>query len=254
MRLLFLDESGYTHNWKENVDQQRFHVLGGVLVESAQYFALCAHVRAELAKLPLEVKAPPLGQGFEIKAREIARGHGWWRHNEPQRNAVRDLMLRAPGGFGAVGFVVVIDKKLHLEKYPLPDPPHEIALRYLLERAQWKLKDLNEHCVGVYDQAKVLDDEVHEASADILREGSSWVREGMYGYYKAELKMENLHELYLGRSDNSLGLQFADYLATFAYQHFKNGRPADCGWWKTLEAGLYTKDKKLEGFGLKVFP
>lgn len=254
MRLLFLDESGYAHNWKENVEQQRFHVLGGLIVEAAQYFRLCTHVRAELAKLPLEVKSPPIGQGFEIKAREVARGNGWWKHNVPQRNAVRDLMLGAPAKFGGVGFLVVIDKKTLLEKYAFPDAPHKIALRYLLERVEWKLRELNDHCVGVYDQSKVLDDEVHNASAEILREGSSWIRESIYGRFKAELRMGNVHEMYLGNSENSLGLQFADYLATFAYQHFKNGRPADCGWWATLEAGLYSKDNKLDGYGLKVFP
>ena len=61
----------------------------------------------------------------------------------------------------------------HINTYPNPDPPHELAFKYMFERVQWRLKELQDEATCVYDQTKFLDDEMHEASMKLMRDGSS---------------------------------------------------------------------------------
>lgn len=255
MKLVFLDESGFAKNWKESITDQPFYVLGGVLIDSADYFAASKELRDAVAELDLEKLPHPLGQGFEIKAKEIAKGAGWWRSNQEKRNSLRELMLGFPTKYGGTAFLVVIDKQKHLNQYAFPDPPHELAFQFMFERIQWKLSELTDESICVYDQTKFLDDELHNASVGLMRDGSPvqyWSE--FYGYVSGKFAIDLIKEFYLGKSDNSIGLQVADYVATFGYQYFRRGKPKKCGWWETLVAALHTKSGQLEGYGLKCFP
>ena len=197
----------------------------------------------------------PLGRGFEIKASEIAKGKGWWRAHNAQRNEVRKSMLSFPEGNGDAAIVVVIDKNKHHNKYALPDPPHEIAFKFMFERIQWYLIDQDDVGMCIYDQTKFLDDEMHEASTDLIRDGSTITYQSdVFGYITKNFQIDRIIEFCLGKSDNSIGLQVADYYAHFTYQYFKNGKPEKCGWWNTIKTNLYKKNGEILGYGLKVFP
>lgn len=255
MKLVFLDESGFEKSWKESVTDQPFHVLGGLMIDSQSYFEASELLRRAVNALGLEKLVHPLGQGFEIKAKEIARGTGWWKNNEDKRNGLRELMLSFPQTYDGTGFLVIIDKEKHLSQYAFPDPPHEVAFQFMFERLQWKLKDVEDEAVCVYDQTKFLDDDLHNASMGLMREGSQvqyWSE--FYGYVSEKFKIDRIKEFYLGKSNNTIGLQVADYLAIFGYHYFRGGCPSECGWWKTIVTGLYNKDGNPEGYGLKVFP
>lgn len=255
MKLIFLDESGFAKNWKESINDQPFHVLGGVLIDSQAYFSASKSLCDAVMGLGLEKMDHPLGHGFEIKAKEIAKGAGWWKNNEEKRNKLRELMLSFPKQYGGTSFLVVIDKQKHKNQYASPDPPHELAFQFMFERLQWKLMELKDEAICVYDQTKFLDDDLHNASVGLMRDGSPvqyWSE--FYGYVSKKFRIDLVKEFYLGKSDNSIGLQVADYVATFGYQYFRRGKPNNCGWWETLVGGLYINDGKLEGHGLKVFP
>lgn len=125
----------------------------------------------------------------------------------------------------------------------------------MFERIQWFLLDQQAFAVCAYDQTKFLDDDQHNASMGLMRDGSTvsyWSE--YYGHVSEKFAIDRVKEFYLGKSENSLGIQVADYSATFGYQYFKGGRPNKCGWWETISKSLYKKDGKVEGFGLKVFP
>lgn len=255
MKLIFLDESGSAKNWRESINDQPFHVLGGVMIDSQAYFSAIKSLRDAVKNLGLENNNLPLGHGFEIKAGEIARGSGWWKNNKEKRNAIREIMLSFPSQYGGTSFIVVIDKKKLMDQYAQPDEPYKLAFQYMFERLQWKLEELQDNAICVYDQTKYLDDDLHDASVDLIRDGSPvrrWDQD--FGYVVDKLKIDRINEFYLGKSNNSIGLQVSDYIATFGYQYFRQGKPVDCGWWETLVRGLYRKEDRLEGCGLKVFP
>ncbi len=255
MKLIFLDESGYSKNWIEDRGPQPFHVLAGLAIDADNYIMACERLRQEFNGIEgLELKHP-LGQGLEIKAKDISAGKGWWSTHTEQRNDVRELMLSFHEFGGTTTFLMVIDKEAHYQKYVSPDAPDWIAFKFMFERLQWFLKDDDDVALCVYDQTKVLDDDMHKASMGYIREGSHveyWSE--YYGYVSKTFEIDRIKEFYLGRSENSVGLQVADYLAHFGYQYFKGGRPKECGWWDTLQKGLYRKDGHLDGCGLKVFP
>jgi len=255
MRLIFLDESGYSKNWKEDIETQPFHVLACFQVDADVYINASERLRSQVKNIGLEKIEHPLGLGFEIKANEIAKGKGWWKHHNDERNALRELMLSFPLECKGTTFLVVVDKKRHASKYVFPDPPHEKAFQFMFERLQWFLRDQNDFAVCVYDQTKFLDDDLHNASMGLMRDGSpvSYWSE-YYGHVSEKFAIDRVKEFYLGRSENSLGIQIADYFATFGYQYFKSGCPDTCSWWDTIAKSLYEKEGKRDGFGLKVFP
>src|SRR5207245_2054185 len=67
-------------------------------------------IRAAITALPLRPSRDALGRGFEIKAKEIATGAGWWKFHNVERDAVRAVMLAAPPTYGGSAFVVAIER------------------------------------------------------------------------------------------------------------------------------------------------
>jgi hypothetical protein len=255
MKLIFLDESGYSKNWENDIAEQPFHVLSAIAVDCDQYNSLSKDLRDKIESIEdLELEYP-LGRGFEIKANEVSKGKGWWKKHNRQRNEVRDSMLSFPENEDDTGFIVVIDKEKHQNKYAFPDPPHEVAFQFMFERIQWYLLDQDDVGICIYDQTKFLDDDMHEASADLMRDGSSVSYQSeFFGYVSKKFQIDRVIEFSLGRSENSIGIQVADYYAHFAYQYYKKEKPAGCGWWDRIRSNLYQKNGEVKGYGLKVFP
>lgn len=76
MRLIFLDEAGYSRDWKKQIDEQPFYVLSAVCVPMDKIPAAYDRVRREINEMDLPGQEKLLGRGFEIKARDIAQGTG----------------------------------------------------------------------------------------------------------------------------------------------------------------------------------
>jgi hypothetical protein len=254
MNLVFLDEAGYSHNWKKDIEGQPFMVLAAVMVDADRYIEQCEVIRDESGKIGVELKFP-LGLGFEIKASSIAKGEGWWGKNTKERNCIRELMLNFPANCGGKIFLTIIDKKRHIDKYATPEQPHELCFKYIFERIQWELNESNENGICIYDQTKFMDDDLHDRSMLLMRNGSSLSYfSNYYGYVSGALVIDRIKEFHLGTSKNSLGLQVADYYATFAYQYYRKNKPENCDWWTTIRNNLRSVNGEYLGYGLKVFP
>jgi hypothetical protein len=247
VRLVFIDESGHSKGPKQE-QEQPFYVLAAFIVEAHAYIAAAAPLRDSVKSLYPDLSSP-IGQGSEIKARQIANIIGIWKHKLTQGHKIRDLMLGFPSTCDGKVCVCVIDKNRYNHKYRTPTPPYELTLTYTLERVQRYLDEVSDHGLCVYDQAKSLDDQLHRHSVRLIRDGS--YVEGPQG--KA-INLERIIEFYLGSSENSLGLQVADFFATYVYQFFKRGMPLGCDWWPTLCSQLYAPGGRIIGSGLKLVP
>lgn len=256
MRMIFLDEAGYTFDWTSAMEDQPFYVLGAVVLPADNLPPAYSALRQAEQQIQLPEASVPLGQGREIKAREVATGSGWWRSHNSERNGIRDLMLTWPTTHEGTAILVVVDKKAHHEKYYTPDSPYLLALQFMLERLQHYLTARNDHGYCVYDHNKRLEAEVHAKAIGLIREGSDITYYSSFygGEVYTKMTLPNVLELALGDSQNSLGLQVADFFATFGYQYFKQGKPDPCGWWTTLRSNLDSKGGVIDGIGLKVFP
>jgi len=129
-------------------------------------------------------------------------------------------------------------------------------MKYILERVEHYLRDANDVGFLVYDHNKGFEPKLASETFSLLSEGStgSFFSEVYEATFSFTLQLDHILELAFGDSIGSLGIQVADFFATFAYQHFKAGKPPKCGWWDTLVANLHRKDGVLDGVGLKVFP
>jgi hypothetical protein len=256
MQLVFLDEAGYTPDWESGIQQQPIYALSAVCLPTDRIKNAYDTIRSTIDRLRLKAQPARLGCGHEIKAKDIAVGSGWWKHHNDERNAIRDVMLSAPCQFGGCAILAVIDKRAHKEKYAYPGNPYSLALQFVFERLGQHLLEIDEYAYAVYDQNTRLQDEVLEQSSELITDGSRGFGYSDYyrQYYAFSIALDHVIELGVGVSEHSLGLQIADYFATFAYHYHRDGKPEPCGWWDTLCASLRTQNGTFEGYGLKRFP
>ncbi|HWY78092.1 MAG TPA: DUF3800 domain-containing protein [Verrucomicrobiae bacterium] len=255
MHLVFFDESGFSPRWTLDIAEQPFYVLAAVCLQATAYADACEDLPREFAFLGVTLPHP-LGKGAEIKARAVAGGEGWWRNHNDERNKFRELMLSFPTRQTGTAFVVIVDKRAHFQQYAWPENPVTLAMRFLFERLQWYLSNEQSNAYCVYDHDKRRTDATHLQSIQLIREGSDVIF--FSDYYSQTIKTTNtldrITELALGQSHSSIGLQVADFFATMAYCYYRDGQPADCGWWNTLNTSLFHESGQIVGRGLKVFP
>ncbi len=256
MQLIFLDESGYSRNWKRQINEQPFYVLSAVCLPVGNVPAAYQRLSTEIGEMNLPGQQQPLGRGFEIKARDIAQGSGWWRNHNDERNQVRGLFLSFPQQEGGAAFVVVVDKAAHLDRYAFPENPYLLSLQFIMERLQRYLDDCDDYGYCVYDQNDRLTKCLQEHTDLLLAEGSRGVYfDQLWGeFFEFILPIERIIELSFGNSKSSIGLQVADFFATMTNTYYKSGKPANCGWWNLLTQSLYQRNGRLLGIGLKEFP
>jgi hypothetical protein len=256
MQFIFLDESGYAPNWINSIAEQPYYVLSAVCIPGNRLAESYTGLREEMKKIELPGNSKPLGQGFEIKAKDVATGAGWWGKHNKRRNDVRNLMLSFPTKYGGTAFVVIIDKDAHYKKYYSPDDPYIISLRFILERVEYYLMDSNDYGYCIYDNNKRMEPEIDGHAASLIRDGStiSYISPYAFQWVTVNVTLDHILEMSFGNSLHSIGLQVADYFASFTYSYYKGRKPSKCGWWKTLETSLHKKDGRLIGVGLKEFP
>jgi len=256
MQTAFIDESGYVANWEKGIDEQPFYTLSAISLPADQVSHMYEGARHAIGTFALPGKPGTLGHGFEIKARDIARGNGWWGKHETERNSMRQLMLSLPAKYSGSALLVVVDKQKHLDQYAYPENPYMLALKFMFERLQAIAKEKNDYVQCIYDHNTRLDAEIQSSKATLVRDGSLIEH---YSTYSGEFRsttqqLDRILDVSFGESRNSIGLQVADFYATFTYQYYKRGEPPACGWWDTLYANLYRYNSKVDGWGLKVFP
>jgi hypothetical protein len=121
------------------------------------------------------------------------------------------------GSSGAAAVFRCIDTVGQSRRYARPDPPHEVALQYLLE-------DVNDYVTELGGHVLVVADDVH--SAERHRTNFRFFRRhGTPGYRSSTLDAV-LDTIYFGPSSHSRLLQAADLL-TYMYTRRKTVREAD---------------------------
>lgn len=257
MHVVYLDEAGYTgSDWIAGMQEQPFYVLAAVAVDIARVDEMYQCARKEMASIGLPEYIVPLGLGYEIKAKDIAKGNGWWQGHNTERNAVRDLMLTLPKRYDAYVITIVVDKERHKKRYSFPDNPYLLALQFALERMQLQLMATDEKAICIYDENDRLSNELSDYTTSLVREGSKieYFSNAYEAYIKKRFQLTNILEFTHANSDSSIGLQFADFFASLTYQYYKAGKPKECGWWNTLTASLAKRNGEMTGIGLKEFP
>jgi len=257
MRLIFMDESGYTPDWTVGMEEQPFYVVSAVCIPWERCEEGYRKLREEIKALKLPGFSKPLGQGIEIKAKDIAKGRGWWEVHNEKRNKVRNLMLSFPKQNDGCAIVSIIDKKAHYQKYAFPASPYTLALQFVFERLQHYLSSpgVDDYGIVIYDFNARLESEISDKVVKLIGYGSYILKGTWIGLpFEFTLRIDRILEFAFGRSQNSVGLIVADFFSTMTYQYHKDGKPYPCKWWDLLWNSLYREGEKVEGYGYKLFP
>lgn len=251
MKLIYVDECGPLKGWDSEKINQPCLSIGAISVDANIYTTAIEELKIKIDSLGIEhIETNKLGNGYEIKAKNILTSSGFWKTHPDQQKEMLKLMLGFPEQVNGVGWCVVIDFKKHKEKYAYPVEPFNIAMRFLFERIQMYAEQINDNVVIVYDQYKAADDDVHEAFIELVTHHS--IFEVMNGL--SVLKFDRIIEMHLGNSKNSIGLQIADYFATFGYQIHKNNTIALSNKDVFLKYLYKGRQNEVLGSGYKIFP
>lgn len=139
-----MDEASYSFNWEANINEQPYYVLSAVCFPSEHLISIYQEIRKEFSNINLEGITKSIGKGFEIKARDIAKGSGYWKNHPKEKDEVLRIMLTAPKKYDGTAFVVIIDKLDHRKKYESPADPYLLSLEFIFERLQMYLSDIDD--------------------------------------------------------------------------------------------------------------
>ena len=252
MYLIFVDEVGYTPGWPNvNLSEQPMYVVSGVVIKENSIKSVYDSIINKLKQLNITgIDISKLGKGEEIKAKEVDRGDGIWRHYSDLRDEVRKIYMDHEN---VIYFAVCIDKKRLITQYTEPENPEYLTLRFLLERVQGLLKEQNELGLIVIDLNTQIEQDQRKFVSDLLIEGS---QVKISNFLEFRLQLDRIIEFYFCDSKNSLGLQIADFVARHIYSWGKNGKNPNYPGWCYIEKRLYIPPTKTSyiGWGYKEFP
>ncbi len=209
---LYIDESGdHTYKRIENLDT-RYLGLTGILIQKERYVT---DVEPNLEALKRKYfKYDPDEPPILVRSNIIHRKKWFYvlqdntlnqRWETSLLNFLHDLK-----GYTAI-FTVVIDKKKHLENYPVRTfDPYIYSLAVLLNRVRGFLVKHNEQADIIAEaRGKVEDQQIMKAYRDLVTVGSYYGDSGDYyrkAYEKSELMVRR-------KETNVAGLQLADIIA-----------------------------------------
>ncbi|MGI8906807.1 MAG: DUF3800 domain-containing protein [Candidatus Sumerlaeaceae bacterium] len=257
MEMIYLDESGYCFDWKTNHEEQPYYVLSAVCISADKLDGCSMQLRQEVADLKVPGANPPLGRGFEIKAKLIEQGSGHWNKNPVDRQKIRKAMLTTASTFGARSILVVVDKPLLLSTYrDYARDPYLLAYTMMLERIQKFLERNGQLGVIVYDHNQRIATELNNTAADLATNGSNIQYLDFYTNLPSttQLKIDRIVEFTFSDSKYSVGLQIADYFATRTSSLMKKGHAFNDVHWGEFWHCLDSVSQKVKGIGIKVYP
>lgn len=193
MRYAFVDES---------YSRERYFV-GAFVVRDDQLAVVKKAVGATLRY----AEGFGVDSAAELHGHEIMSGKGDWSPLRGKTRAAlsiyRQALTQIAGIRDARAFVEGVDVARLNARYSYPQPPHQIALRHLLEK-------LNTHAAAVGDRVVVIADEVPDQQAHAMRMASYQTL--TTGGYKPSRLARIDFPITFGKSAESPGLQCADLI------------------------------------------
>ena len=246
---MYIDESGDTVPLSQN--GKKFLVLTGAIIHETEI----PKTETEFRKIKTKYYQNP---DVEIKSNFLRYANPDLSENSPIKLNDRkkyDELEKDMGDFlksiEVVLYTVVIDKESYWDQYPSQNP-YDIAYVFLLERFQKYLVESKSLGICIIDPRE---GQVEKAfigeELDRIHNKMRWEESDLWK------KCPNIIErLLFSTSDKTIGIQIADLFCYPVFHLFEyNKKPRQ--YWRYDELTLphlYTKDGKLDGFGLKFFP
>jgi hypothetical protein len=208
---LYIDESGdHTYKHLDNLDT-RYLGITGVLVQKQRYES---HIQPELENLKRQIFKYDADNPPILVRSQIIHHKSWFyvlQNDELNKKWENGLLeyIKSLKGYTHI-FTVVIDKKVHLDRYPsLTFDPYAYSLSVLLNRVRGYLVKIKEQADIVAEaRGRVEDLKIINAFKTLCEKGSLY---GTGNYYKQAYPKDEL--IMKCKVNNVAGLQIADLVA-----------------------------------------
>lgn len=181
----------------------RYYILGGIALDSRQWFPISQRVAAVMEKF-FGKTVPP-----EIHFSHIRRS------KPPYKNINRDELMKdlidSMISFRPVLFGIAVDKHHYYAKYPNPIPIPSFCLDAMASRFQ-------EFLNRTRDQGIIVGDRSDPKKDDVLMRGFEQMKKTGTKFVKVNRVIDTL---YFTPSETSVGLQLADMTSNTIFRHYE---------------------------------
>ena len=243
--LFFLDETG-DHGLTFIDENFSIFLLAGCLFEDAEY----QRVSGEINTLKLEFFK---SVAVILHSRDIRKCEGAFQilfDMDIKKRFYEKLNKIISNAYFTI-IAVAIDKKKHIERYgKIADNPYSICLSYILERLIFCTDNRNSSATV----SIVIEKRGKKEDQQLLAHYNSIIDRGTFHVTSDRFKQRIENFSMIAKKDNNNGSQIADLCAYPAARHILNSEEPYIPF-AIIKNKLYcSKDGKVDGYGLKVFP
>lgn len=188
---------------------------------------------------------PPRPHYWELHMTDMWNGKGLFAGlSRATRRALWDAVLDVIDAHAPTFIFIVIDKPALVAKYFTPDPPEDLAYRFMIERF--------DSFLGRRDEVGVIVSDEQKGAEDVIRRAHSRYRSTGTGYQRITSVIETP---FFAPSHWSRMLQVVDVATWFINRGHRENRKG-----KAPPPEMFRLERHLDGYpaytgrGLKVFP
>lgn len=250
MFIMYIDESGDTAPLSQN--GRSFLVLTGCIIDANNKNGIEKSLRDIKERYYQDPDIEFKSNFLRYANPDIVGGHSILKlHDRTKYNELEADVAQFMKNIPVTLISVVIRKAEFWAKYPAKNP-YDAAYIFLLERFQMFLSERNELGICILDpregqvEKHYIGEAIDKAHHTLRFDGS-----------KSGVRCNNVIERVLfSTSDLNIGIQIADLYCYPVYHIFEYHKKGE-DYWRYNDITLpklHTKNGKLEGIGLKIFP
>ncbi len=228
MYLLYLDGSGGA-DWPPPIGKSptKFYVLAGLAIQPENWESAYNQVNDLISNyFPNPSKRPEELHYTHL----IARKGPYGLLSNDQRRELADGVFKIAKSINPTLFAIVVDKMAHYNKYKTPEPPKQLAFRFIAPHFSKFLDRKNETGIMIYDTEQARSDMFLRQFLETARKSGivlqTWVPS--YDPYRTQNRLDKVVEsIFFLESHLSPIIQLADFCsyAIFSkYEHKKDQR------------------------------
>lgn len=241
MKIMFLDESG-DHSLEKVDDTYPIFVLAGCIFDF-EYYSKTVEPAVNTLKQKHFGRTDIIFRSYDIrKQKNDFASLVDKRRREAFYNDLNALL-------SSLEFTIIaaaINKKLLKDQYVDPDNPYHLCFRFILERSVMYLGRQKEQIMFRIESRETHNDRKLAQEYEVFRGGSD--------RFKKEEVLVKLADLSFNqKSQNIAGMQIADLVAYPIGKWTMDIKRENIAF-ELLKPKIHSKEGKILGFGLKVFP
>lgn len=222
MQLLYLDASG-NDDWPPPIGKSptKFYVLAGLAIKPENWETAFREV-AELIKdyFPDPNKRPKELHYSNL----IARKGPYGLLSESERKELADRVFRTTRKIKPTMFAVVVDKLRHYDKYKRPEPPKQLAFRFIAPHFSKFLQRRKDVGIMIYDTEQARSDMFLRLFLERARKAGI-VLQTWEDPLRTQNRLDNVVEsLFFLESELSPIIQLTDFCAYAIFSKYERGK------------------------------